>query len=102
MYTHAYGHVIEKRPIWFSFLALFFCMVFMYDRQFALANARVSPIFEPRSWQEDCVIHYPNVYDALAEARKKSSYIGGSKVGLQCAPLCCLCCPFFLLILLLL
>uniref|UniRef100_A0A8C4PWN9 Activating signal cointegrator 1 complex subunit 3 n=1 Tax=Eptatretus burgeri TaxID=7764 RepID=A0A8C4PWN9_EPTBU len=81
--------------------ALFEPQLLRKQRQFALANARVSPIFEPRSWQEDCVIHYPNVYDALAEARKKSSYIGGSKVGLQCAPLCCLCCPFFLLILLL-
>uniref|UniRef100_A0A8C4N5K3 Activating signal cointegrator 1 complex subunit 3 n=1 Tax=Eptatretus burgeri TaxID=7764 RepID=A0A8C4N5K3_EPTBU len=59
--------------------ALFEPQLLRKQRQFALANARVSPIFEPRSWQEDCVIHYPNVYDALAEARKKSSYIGGSK-----------------------
>uniref|UniRef100_UPI00358EF322 activating signal cointegrator 1 complex subunit 3 isoform X2 n=1 Tax=Myxine glutinosa TaxID=7769 RepID=UPI00358EF322 len=60
--------------------ALFQPQLLRKQRQSALANARVAPIFESRSWQEDCVIHYPHVYDALAEAQKKSSYIGGSKM----------------------
>nr|XP_032829466.1 activating signal cointegrator 1 complex subunit 3 [Petromyzon marinus] len=49
------------------------------QREEALLNAQIAPILLPRAqWTEP--ERFPNVYDAYAEARKTSAFVGGSKM----------------------
>ncbi|KAF7253723.1 Activating signal cointegrator 1 complex subunit 3 [Varanus komodoensis] len=50
------------------------------QREQALLNARTMPVLSRHRDTDFEKIHYPHVYDAQAEARKTSAFVGGSKM----------------------
>lgn len=52
------------------------------QREAALKSATMSPLFSDRSFQPRAREKYPNVYDAMEEARQSSAFVGGVKLVL--------------------